>query len=99
MFVNSSCRIVLSQRLKRSFGKRSIATESAREAYLEHLEGGISILKLNRPASRNALSVNLVTEFRQALSDVRFSRCDTLLSLGFLSLNLIFLFFLVNPVS
>lgn len=74
MFVKSSCRILFNQGLKRSYGKRFISTDSTKEAYLEHLEGGISILKLNRPASRNALSVNLVTEFRQALADVRFSR-------------------------
>ncbi|KAI7889963.1 ClpP/crotonase-like domain-containing protein [Mucor mucedo] len=73
MFVHSSCRIVLSRIFKRSLERRWISTESSKEAYLEHLEGGISILKLNRPSSRNALSVNLLTEFRQALSDVRFS--------------------------
>lgn len=74
MFTRTS-RIVLNQGLlKRSFGLRCISTESTKEAYLEHLEGGISVLKLNRPASRNALSVNLLTEFRQALADVRFSR-------------------------
>ncbi|KAG0170260.1 hypothetical protein DFQ28_002213 [Apophysomyces sp. BC1034] len=47
-----------------------------KEAYLEHLEGdseGISVLKLNRPAAKNALSVKLLGEFRQALSEVRFS--------------------------
>lgn len=74
MFVSSSRRILFNHSLKRSFGRRSISTDSTKEAYLEHLEGGISVLKLNRPASRNALSVNLVTEFRQALTDVRFSR-------------------------
>ncbi|KAG2201757.1 hypothetical protein INT47_002017 [Mucor saturninus] len=73
MPIISSCRIVLSKGLKRSLQRRWISTESSKEAYLEHLEGGISILKLNRPSSRNALSVNLLTEFRQALSDVRFS--------------------------
>ncbi|KAI9481623.1 MAG: ClpP/crotonase-like domain-containing protein [Benjaminiella poitrasii] len=52
---------------------RFISTQSAKEAYVEHVEGGISILNLNRPASRNALSVNLVREFRQALTDIRFS--------------------------
>ncbi|KAI8979796.1 ClpP/crotonase-like domain-containing protein [Mycotypha africana] len=57
---------------------RSIVTtqqqhSSNKEAYLEHLQNGITLLKLNRPASRNALSVNLVSEFRQALADIRFS--------------------------
>jgi methylglutaconyl-CoA hydratase len=74
MFAKTSCRILLNQSLKRSYGLRCISTESTKEAYLEHLEGGISVLKLNRPASRNALSVNLLAEFRQALADVRFSR-------------------------
>ncbi|OBZ82211.1 Methylglutaconyl-CoA hydratase, mitochondrial [Choanephora cucurbitarum] len=52
---------------------RTISTQPSKEAYLEHVEGGISVLNLNRPSSRNALSVNLVSEFRQALSNVRFS--------------------------
>lgn len=73
MFIKSSCRILLNQNLKKSLGLRRISTESTKEAYLEHLEGGISVLKLNKPASRNALSVNLLNEFRQALTDVRFS--------------------------
>ncbi|CAO3606948.1 unnamed protein product [Mucor hiemalis] len=74
MFIKSaSSRIALHQNLKRTFGLRFISTESTKEAYLEHLEGGISVLKLNRPSSRNALSVNLLNEFRQALTDVRFS--------------------------
>lgn len=74
MFIKSaSCRIALHQNLKKTFGLRFISTESTKEAYLEHLEGGISVLKLNRPSSRNALSVNLLNEFRQALTDVRFS--------------------------
>lgn len=72
MFFKSTLRILLNQ--KKSLHIRYISTEPKREAYLEHLEGGISILKLNRPASRNALSVNLLSEFRQALADVRFSR-------------------------
>ncbi|GAA5811434.1 hypothetical protein MFLAVUS_004871 [Mucor flavus] len=73
MLLKSSCRILVNCGLKRSFAIRAISTDTAKEAYLEHLEGGISILKLNRPASRNALSVNLLSEFRQALADVRFS--------------------------
>ncbi|KAI8994953.1 ClpP/crotonase-like domain-containing protein [Pilobolus umbonatus] len=44
-----------------------------KEAYLEKLENGIAILKLNRPASRNALSVKLVNEFREALTEIRLS--------------------------
>lgn len=54
--------------------RRWISTTSSKEAYLEHVEGGISILNLNRPSTKNALSVNLVNEFRQALADVRFSK-------------------------
>lgn len=73
MFI-AARRIILNSSLSRqSFAIRSISTDVSKEAYLEHIEGGISILKLNRPASRNALSVNLLTEFRQALADVRFS--------------------------
>lgn len=53
--------------------KRFISTEVSKEAFLEHLEGGIAVLQLNRPASRNALSVRLVDEFRAALAEVRFS--------------------------
>lgn len=66
-------RLLVNYALKQNSGLRCISTEVTKEAYLEHLEGGISVLKLNRPASRNALSVNLVNEFRQALADIRFS--------------------------
>ncbi|KAI9322416.1 ClpP/crotonase-like domain-containing protein [Dichotomocladium elegans] len=67
---------------KRAFivASRTVHTEvapaAAREAYVEHLRGdkeGIAVLKLNRPAARNALSVKLLGEFRQALADLRFS--------------------------
>ncbi|KAI8334189.1 hypothetical protein BC941DRAFT_432333 [Chlamydoabsidia padenii] len=49
---------------------------SSKEAYLEHLQGehqGISVLKLNRPVARNALSVKLVQEIRDALAEIRFA--------------------------
>lgn len=55
----------------------SVSSSATKEAYLEHLQGdhqGISVLKLNRPAARNALSVKLVQEIRDALSEIRFSR-------------------------
>lgn len=53
---------------------RYLQTQTAsKEAYLEKLENGIAILKLNRPASRNALSVRLVNEFREALTEIRLS--------------------------
>ncbi|CAO3596052.1 unnamed protein product [Absidia cylindrospora] len=55
---------------------QSVSSSATKEAYLEHLQGdqqGISVLKLNRPAARNALSVKLVQEIREALSEIRFS--------------------------
>lgn len=58
----------------RYFSKRFISTEVSKEAYLEYLEGGIAVLQLNRPTSRNALSIRLVDEFRASLAEVRFSR-------------------------
>lgn len=57
--------------------RRVHAQSTAKEAYLEHLTGeyeGITVLKLDRPAARNALSVKLLGEFRQALADIRFAR-------------------------
>jgi methylglutaconyl-CoA hydratase len=51
-------------------------TSATKEAYLEHLQGdnhGISVLKLNRPVARNALSVKLVTEIRDCLAEIRFN--------------------------
>ncbi|KAL1927120.1 hypothetical protein VTP01DRAFT_5083 [Rhizomucor pusillus] len=56
--------------------RRVHAQSTAKEAYLEHLTGeyeGITVLKLDRPAARNALSVKLLGEFRQALADIRFA--------------------------
>ncbi|KAI9490616.1 ClpP/crotonase-like domain-containing protein [Zychaea mexicana] len=53
-----------------------------RDAYLERLTGendGIAVLKLHRPAARNALSVKLLGEFRDALAKVRFSRLPRVL--------------------
>ncbi|KAI7868647.1 ClpP/crotonase-like domain-containing protein [Spinellus fusiger] len=50
---------------------------SHREACLEYLEGshdGIAVLKLNRPAARNALSIAFLSEFRENLKTVRFTR-------------------------
>jgi methylglutaconyl-CoA hydratase len=55
---------------------RSIHASATKEAYLEHLQGdnhGISVLKLNRPVARNALSVKLVTEIRDCLAEIRFN--------------------------
>ncbi|KAF7722599.1 hypothetical protein EC973_002912 [Apophysomyces ossiformis] len=55
----------------------AVSNGQAKEAYLEHLTGeleGISVLKLNRPQAKNALSVKLLGEFREALSEVRFSK-------------------------
>lgn len=53
------------------------AAASGKEAYIEHLSGdqtGIAVLKLNRPKARNALSVKLLGEFREALEEVRFKK-------------------------
>jgi hypothetical protein len=40
--------------------RRFIASGASREAYLEPLEDGITCLSLNRPASKNAISVRLL---------------------------------------
>ena len=58
---------------------RSIHADAGakKDAYIELLKGeqeGIAILKLDRPAARNALSVKLLGEFRDALAQIRFSR-------------------------
>ncbi|KNE54035.1 hypothetical protein AMAG_00038 [Allomyces macrogynus ATCC 38327] len=50
-------------------------TNAAREAYIEKLAGadtGITILSLNRPKAKNALSRQLLAEFRECLDAVRF---------------------------
>ncbi|RCH86414.1 hypothetical protein CU098_008150 [Rhizopus stolonifer] len=64
---------MFTRRVLQYAARRSISTSPTKEAFLEHVEGGISVLNLNRPSSRNALSVNLVNEFREALTSVRFS--------------------------
>ncbi|KNE64923.1 hypothetical protein AMAG_10589 [Allomyces macrogynus ATCC 38327] len=49
--------------------------DAAREAYIEKLSGadaGITILSLNRPKAKNALSRQLLAEFRECLDAVRF---------------------------
>lgn len=57
---------------------RALHATAEKEAYLEYLAGehqqGIAVLKLNRPAARNALSVKLLGEFRDALAELRFSK-------------------------
>ncbi|ORY94578.1 ClpP/crotonase-like domain-containing protein [Syncephalastrum racemosum] len=58
------------------------AASSGKEAYVEHLSGdqaGIAVLKLNRPKARNALSVKLLGEFREALEEVRFGNVPRVL--------------------
>ncbi|TFK71785.1 ClpP/crotonase [Pluteus cervinus] len=54
---------------------RGIATES-RQAYLEHLPShpGISCLSLNRPQSKNAISRQLLKEFREGLEEAHFDK-------------------------
>ncbi|KAG2224944.1 hypothetical protein INT45_010893 [Circinella minor] len=57
---------------------RNIHAEAGvkKDAYIELLKGeqeGIAVLKLDRPAARNALSVKLLGEFRDALAQIRFS--------------------------
>ncbi|KAJ3359459.1 hypothetical protein GGF32_009385 [Allomyces javanicus] len=50
-------------------------TDAAREAYIAKLAGadtGITILSLNRPKAKNALSRQLLAEFRECLDAVRF---------------------------
>ncbi|KAI8390849.1 ClpP/crotonase-like domain-containing protein [Radiomyces spectabilis] len=65
---------------KRLFNLRTLQTTSesgvAKEAYVEYLDGnlkGIAVLNLDRPKAKNALSTKLLGEFRQALSELRFS--------------------------
>lgn len=48
-----------------------------RDAYLEMLDGpsaGIAVLSLNRPKAKNAISVKLLQDFREALKEARFSK-------------------------
>ncbi|KAI9303492.1 ClpP/crotonase-like domain-containing protein [Cunninghamella echinulata] len=61
---------------------RQIHSTQSKEAFLEHLQGeneGISVLSMNRPEARNALSVKLVQELRDALSEIRFSKTRVLI--------------------
>ncbi|KAI8067840.1 ClpP/crotonase-like domain-containing protein [Gongronella butleri] len=53
--------------------KKVQLTGTSRSAHLQGAHAGISVLNLNRPATRNALSVKLVHEIRDALQEVRFS--------------------------
>ncbi|KAI7877597.1 ClpP/crotonase [Lichtheimia hyalospora FSU 10163] len=59
-----------------SRGIHAESASGAKEAYIERLTGdqqGIAVLKLDRPAARNALSIKLLHEFREALEEIRFS--------------------------
>jgi methylglutaconyl-CoA hydratase len=53
------------------------AMSAERDAYLEMLDGpsaGIAVLSLNRPKAKNAISVKLLQDFREALKEARFSK-------------------------
>ncbi|KAJ2964748.1 hypothetical protein NQZ79_g398 [Umbelopsis isabellina] len=65
-------------RSQRVFQSRWLNTASTfeKDAYLERLTGssaGIAVLNLNRPKAKNAISVKLLQEFREALKEARFS--------------------------
>ncbi|KAG2183322.1 hypothetical protein INT43_006327 [Umbelopsis isabellina] len=65
-------------RSQRVFHSRWLNTASTveKDAYLERLTGssaGIAVLNLNRPKAKNAISVKLLQEFREALKEARFS--------------------------
>ncbi|CAM0143040.1 hypothetical protein VKS41_006202 [Umbelopsis sp. WA50703] len=65
-------------RSQRVFHFRCLNTAASveKDAYLERLTGssaGIAVLNLNRPKAKNAISVKLLQEFRDALKEVRFS--------------------------
>jgi hypothetical protein len=53
-------RLTVRTRLPARQLARAISTDSTREAYLESLGSGITALSLNRPASKNAISVRLL---------------------------------------
>ncbi|KXN71107.1 enoylCoA hydratase/isomerase family putative [Conidiobolus coronatus NRRL 28638] len=53
----------------------SSASETSKLCYLEKLQDedkGIAVLNMNRPAAKNAISIQFLTEFRQALEEVQF---------------------------
>jgi len=54
--------------------KRGYLTTNSREAFLEPLPSypGITCLSLNRPRSKNAISLRLLQEFRECLDQVHF---------------------------
>ncbi|ORY08314.1 enoyl-CoA hydratase/isomerase domain-containing protein [Basidiobolus meristosporus CBS 931.73] len=59
----------------RTFGYRAFSSAPTKDCYIEHLEGddkGISVLSLNRPAAKNAISRKLLNEFQEALQELRF---------------------------
>lgn len=59
--------------------RRSLSTAPSSEAYLlrssDPASAGISFLTLNRPAAKNALSMQLLADMRAALEEVRFDGC------------------------
>lgn len=55
------------------------AISAEKDAFLEKLDGpsaGIAVLNLNRPKAKNAVSVKLLQDFREALKEARFSRYE-----------------------
>ncbi|KAL7747745.1 hypothetical protein RI367_006867 [Sorochytrium milnesiophthora] len=59
-----------------SAASASATSSSSRECYIDYLDGkdsGIALLSLNRPAAKNALSKNLLSEFRECIEELRFS--------------------------
>ncbi|KAK9767529.1 hypothetical protein K7432_002629 [Basidiobolus ranarum] len=68
--------------LSRCAGHRAYSSALPKDCYIEHLEGedkGISVLSLNRPAAKNAISRKLLTEFHDALQELRFGETRVVL--------------------
>jgi len=58
------------------FGAFRYYSSKPNDCYLNHLTGddkGISVLTLNRPEAKNALSKNMLLHFRKCLEDLRFT--------------------------
>ncbi|EIN11133.1 hypothetical protein PUNSTDRAFT_64310 [Punctularia strigosozonata HHB-11173 SS5] len=63
--------------------RRLITTSASREAYLETLPSheGITCLSLNRPRSKNAISIRMLQELHECLDHVHYDKRQTFLPL------------------
>ncbi|TFK43693.1 ClpP/crotonase-like domain-containing protein [Crucibulum laeve] len=81
---NASLRSPVTHRNLLTILKRHISTPSSPQAFLEPVQShpGVTSLLLNRPQSKNAISLTLLQQFRECLETVRYDKSVRVLIVG-----------------